>query len=40
MAEGKLVGDPIEKQAFDGINFMHDGRNTSEPKIGSSPKIV
>jgi hypothetical protein len=21
MAEGNLVGDPIEKQAFEGINF-------------------
>ncbi len=40
MAEGNLVGDPIEKQAFEGINFKHDGRRTSEPKIGSSPKIA
>lgn len=39
MADGALVGDPIEKQAFDGINFKHDGRMTSEPKTGSSPKI-
>lgn len=40
MAEGNLVGDPIEKQAFEGINFQHDGRKTSEPKIGSAPKIT
>lgn len=25
MADGALVGDPIEKQAFDGIKFRHDG---------------
>lgn len=29
MADGTLVGDPIEKQAFDGIMFQHDGRRTS-----------
>ena len=29
MAEGNLVGDPIERQAFDGIKFQHDGRRTS-----------
>jgi cation-transporting ATPase 13A1 len=40
MAGDKLVGDPIEKQAFDGIKFVHDGRRTSIPKIGSYPKIV
>lgn len=40
MAEGNLVGDPIEKQAFEGIKFKHDGRRTSEPKVGSSPKIA
>ena len=40
MAEGKLVGDPIEKQAFDGIKFQHDGRKTSQPLIGSAPKIT
>ena len=40
MAEGNLVGDPIEKQAFEGVKFQHDGRRTSEPKIGSYPKIV
>jgi manganese-transporting P-type ATPase len=40
MAEGNLVGDPIEKQAFAGVNFVHDGRRTSGPKIGSSPKIA
>jgi len=40
MAEGQLVGDPIEKQAFDGIKFQHDGRNTSEPKVGSAPRIM
>lgn len=40
MAEGQLVGDPIEKQAFEGINYKHDGVRTSEPKIGSYPKIT
>jgi manganese-transporting P-type ATPase len=40
MAEGNLVGDPIEKQAFEGIKFKHDGRKTSDPRIGSSPKIT
>lgn len=35
MAEGNLVGDPIEKQAFEGINFVHDGLRTSQAKIGS-----
>ena len=40
MADGNLVGDPIEKQAFEGVNFEHDGRRTSGPKIGSSPKIA
>jgi cation-transporting ATPase 13A1 len=40
MADGNLVGDPIEKQAFEGVNFQHDGRRTSGPKIGSSPKIA
>jgi cation-transporting ATPase 13A1 len=29
MAEGNLVGDPIEKQAFEGIKWKHDGRKTS-----------
>lgn len=38
-ADGKLVGDPIEKQAFEGINFVHDGNRTSEASFGSSPKI-
>lgn len=40
MADGNLVGDPIEKQAFEGIGFQHDGRMTSQPKIGQYPKIV
>jgi len=40
MAEGNLVGDPIEKQAFDGIKFSHDGRMTSYPKGGSLPRIT
>jgi cation-transporting ATPase 13A1 len=40
MAEGNLVGDPIEKQAFEGIKFQHDGKRTSCPKIGNYPKIV
>lgn len=40
MAEGNLVGDPIEKQAFEGIKFQHDGLRTSEPKTGSYPKIT
>lgn len=40
MADGALVGDPIEKQAFAGINFQHDGVRTSSPKQGSSLKIV
>jgi hypothetical protein len=31
MAGDKLVGDPIEKQAFAGIKFTHDGRRTSQP---------
>jgi len=31
MAEGSLVGDPIEKQAFEGIEWKHDGRKTSMP---------
>jgi hypothetical protein len=29
MAEGTLVGDPIEKQAFEEILWKHDGRKTS-----------
>lgn len=29
MAGEELVGDPIEKQAFTGIKFKHDGRRTS-----------
>lgn len=40
MADGALVGDPIEKQAFNGIKFQHDGRMTSQPMVGSSPKIT
>lgn len=34
MADGMLVGDPIEKQAFAGINFKHDGQRTSSPQTG------
>lgn len=40
MAEGNLVGDPIEKQAFEGIKFQHDGVRTSAPNVGSYPKIM
>jgi hypothetical protein len=31
MADGTLVGDPIEKQAFEGLSWKHDGRKTSSP---------
>ncbi len=31
VAEGVLVGDPIEKQAFEEIQWKHDGRKTSYP---------
>ena len=34
MADGALVGDPIEKQAFEGIKFKHDGFRTSSPSQG------
>jgi cation-transporting ATPase 13A1 len=40
MAEGNLVGDPIEKQAFEGINYQHDGKKTSSPKTCNYPKII
>jgi len=40
MAGDKLVGDPIEKQAFEGIKFKHDGRRTSMPRIGHQPKVL
>jgi len=40
MADGKLVGDPIEKQAFEGIKFRHDGQRTSQPQGGIYPRIV
>jgi len=40
MADGNLVGDPIEKQAFEGIKFVHDGLKTSSPKESSSPRIL
>jgi len=40
MAEGNLVGDPIEKQAFEGIKFKHDGRRTSEPVGVSNLKVI
>ena len=29
MADNQLVGDPIEKQAFEGIQWKHDGRRSS-----------
>jgi hypothetical protein len=29
MADNQLVGDPIEKQAFEGISYKHDGKKTS-----------
>jgi hypothetical protein len=29
VADNQLVGDPIEKQAFEGIGYKHDGRKTS-----------
>lgn len=29
VAENVLVGDPIEKQAFEGLGYKHDGRKTS-----------
>ena len=38
MAEEQLVGDPIEKQAFEGIKYKHDGRKTSSGNGG--PKII
>lgn len=34
IAENQLVGDPIEKQAFEGIQYKHDGRKTSYPQNG------
>jgi len=37
MADGQLVGDPIEKQAFEGIQWRHDGRRTS---TGNGMKII
>ena len=40
MAEGQLVGDPIEKQAFEGIQWKHDGRRTSYPTAGQGPKLM
>ena len=40
MADGNLVGDPIEKQAFTGIKFSHDGNKTSVPLSGNYPKIT
>ena len=39
MADGTLVGDPIEKQAFEGINYVHDGRRTSQVKDGEWPRV-
>jgi len=40
MADNQLVGDPIEKQAFEGIKYKHDGKKTSLSAGGSSgPKI-
>ena len=35
MADNTLVGDPIEKQAFEGIQWKHDGRRTSQSREGS-----
>lgn len=40
MADNNLVGDPIEKQAFEGINFQQSGNKTSIPKVGNYPKIT
>jgi len=40
MAEGNLVGDPIEKQAFEGIKYRHDGRNKSSPISGAAPTVT
>ena len=34
MADNTLVGDPIEKLAFEGIGFKHDGRRTSSAQGG------
>lgn len=31
MADNVLVGDPIEKQAFESILWKHDGKKTSYP---------
>jgi hypothetical protein len=39
MAEGTLVGDPIEKQAFEEIDWKHDGRRTSSSS-GQQIKIL
>ena len=40
MAGEELVGDPIEKRAFTGIKFKHDGRRTSVGTVAGQPKIV
>ncbi len=34
------MGDPIEKQAFEGVGYKHDGRKTSYHQGGNGPKIV
>lgn len=40
MADKQLVGDPIEKQAFEGIGWKHDGRYTSSPSGQATPKLL
>ncbi len=41
MADNQLVGDPIEKQGFEGINWKHDGRRTSTNReTGNGIKII
>ena len=40
VADGILVGDPIEKQAFEGLGYKHDGRKTSYHQGNNGPKIV
>ena len=40
VADGVLVGDPIEKQAFEGLGYKHDGRKTSYHQGSQGPKIV
>jgi cation-transporting ATPase 13A1 len=40
VADNQLVGDPIEKQAFEGIGYKHDGRKTSYHQGNQGPKIL